>query len=243
MNKPACGRVNEVLVIRVYGSTPAGQKTCLHVHRAFPYLYVPCSDIPINRNPEGDAYTHAISLALEKALKVICLMHEDPCLFPGKCAYSAMFLLEMLTGRRSMDKHRPNAGAAAKNASGQSEYKISDEVKEAGFGIDPDELASIVREHGVKGVGIATEGWPKGMYDGLGIILSVFLVVMVTAASEGGEDETPLQVKLNGVATLIGKIGLAFAVLTFLVLTVRATTLPVVGLAGLLAWFGPAVGC
>ncbi|KAL0453136.1 UNVERIFIED_CONTAM: putative calcium-transporting ATPase 11, plasma membrane-type [Sesamum latifolium] len=154
------------------------------------------------------------------------------------------------------------------------------------------------------GVGLATEGWPKGMYDGLGIILSIFLVVMVTAVSdykqslqfkeldkekkkifvqvirdgirqkvsiydlvvgdivhlsigdqvpadgskvqdgsgkmlvttvgmrtewgklmetlsEGGEDETPLQVKLNGVATIIGKIGLAFAVLTFLVLTIR----------------------
>ncbi|KAL8489488.1 hypothetical protein ACS0TY_025401 [Phlomoides rotata] len=188
------------------------------------------------------------------------------------------------------------------------------------------------------GVGLATEGWPKGMYDGLGIILSILLVVMVTAISdykqslqfreldkekkkifiqvirdgfrqkvsiydlvvgdiailsigdqvpadgifisgynllidqssltgesvpiniyekrpfllagskvqdgsgkmlvttvgmrsewgklmetisEGGEDETPLQVKLNGVATLIGKIGLAFAVVTFLVLTVR----------------------
>ncbi|KAL2501773.1 putative calcium-transporting ATPase 11 [Forsythia ovata] len=188
------------------------------------------------------------------------------------------------------------------------------------------------------GVGLATEGWPKGMYDGLGIILSIFLVVMVTAVSdyrqslqfkeldkekkkvfihvtrdgirqkvsihdlvvgdivhlsigdqvpadgifisgynllidqssltgeslpvniyenkpfllagtkvqdgsgkmlvttvgmrtewgklmdtlsEVGEDETPLQVKLNGVATTIGKIGLAFAVMTFLVLTVR----------------------
>ncbi|GER25844.1 calcium ATPase [Striga asiatica] len=187
-------------------------------------------------------------------------------------------------------------------------------------------------------VGIATEGWPKGMYDGLGIILSIFLVVMVTAVSdyrqslqfkeldrekkkifvqvvrdgtrqkvsiydlvvgdvvhlsigdqvpadgifvsgynllidqssltgesvpiniyekrpfllagtkvqdgsakmlvttvgmrtewgklmetlsEGGEDETPLQVKLNGVATIIGKIGLLFAVLTFLVLIIR----------------------
>ncbi|KAG8372000.1 hypothetical protein BUALT_Bualt12G0021200 [Buddleja alternifolia] len=187
-------------------------------------------------------------------------------------------------------------------------------------------------------VGLATEGWPKGMYDGVGIILSIFLVVMVTAVSdykqslqfkeldkekkkifiqvirdgirqkvsiydlvvgdivhlsigdqvpadgifisgynllidqssltgesvpidihekrpfllsgtkvqdgsgkmlvttvgmrtewgklmetlsEGGEDETPLQVKLNGVATIIGKIGLLFAVLTFLVLTTR----------------------
>lgn len=188
------------------------------------------------------------------------------------------------------------------------------------------------------GVGIATEGWPKGTYDGLGILLSILLVVLVTSISdykqslqfkdldrekkkiyvdvtrdglrkkvsiydlvvgdivhlsigdqvpadgvfisgysllidesslsgesepvnideekpfllsgtkvqdgsgkmmvttvgmktewgklmetlsEGGEDETPLQVKLNGVATLIGKIGLTFAVLTFLVMTGR----------------------
>ncbi|CAI9787532.1 unnamed protein product [Fraxinus pennsylvanica] len=188
------------------------------------------------------------------------------------------------------------------------------------------------------GVGLATEGWPKGMYDGLGIIISILLVVMVTAISdyrqslqfkeldkekkkifvqvtrdgirqkvsifdlvvgdvvhlsigdhvpadgifisgynllidqssltgeslpiniyekrpfllagskvldgsgkmlvttvgmrtewgklmetlsEEGEDETPLQVKLNGVATIIGKIGLVFAATTFLVLTVR----------------------
>ena len=188
------------------------------------------------------------------------------------------------------------------------------------------------------GVGIPTEGWPKGLYDGLGIVLSIVLVVMVTAISdfkqslefkdldsekkkifiqvtrdgkrqkvsiydlvvgdivhlsigdqvpadgiyisgysllidesslsgesepvnvyeekpfllsgtkvqdgsgkmlvttvgmrtewgklmetlnEGGEDETPLQVKLNGVATIIGKIGLTFAVLTFLILLGR----------------------
>ncbi|XP_047314416.1 putative calcium-transporting ATPase 11, plasma membrane-type, partial [Impatiens glandulifera] len=44
---------------------------------------------------------------------------------------------------------------------------------------------------------------------------------LMETLSEGGEDETPLQVKLNGVATVIGKIGLGFAVLTFVVLLIR----------------------
>ncbi|KAG0484039.1 hypothetical protein HPP92_012123 [Vanilla planifolia] len=42
----------------------------------------------------------------------------------------------------------------------------------------------------------------------------------------GGDDETPLQVKLNGVATIIGKIGLAFATLTFIVLLISSEGLP-----------------
>ncbi|CAN4079770.1 unnamed protein product [Withania somnifera] len=41
---------------------------------------------------------------------------------------------------------------------------------------------------------------------------------LLATLSEGGDDETPLQVKLNGVATIIGKIGLFFAVVTFGVL-------------------------
>ncbi|XP_057957621.1 calcium-transporting ATPase 2, plasma membrane-type [Malania oleifera] len=41
---------------------------------------------------------------------------------------------------------------------------------------------------------------------------------LMATLSEGGDDETPLQVKLNGVATFIGKIGLYFAVVTFAVL-------------------------
>jgi len=41
---------------------------------------------------------------------------------------------------------------------------------------------------------------------------------LMETLSEGGDDETPLQVKLNGVATIIGKIGLFFAIVTFAVL-------------------------
>ncbi|XP_076940452.1 calcium-transporting ATPase 2, plasma membrane-type-like [Bidens hawaiensis] len=41
---------------------------------------------------------------------------------------------------------------------------------------------------------------------------------LMATLTEGGNDETPLQVKLNGVATIIGKIGLVFAVVTFAVL-------------------------
>ncbi|KAI3777163.1 hypothetical protein L1987_46959 [Smallanthus sonchifolius] len=41
---------------------------------------------------------------------------------------------------------------------------------------------------------------------------------LMETLTEGGNDETPLQVKLNGVATIIGKIGLIFAVVTFAVL-------------------------
>nr|XP_009779927.1 PREDICTED: calcium-transporting ATPase 2, plasma membrane-type-like [Nicotiana sylvestris] len=41
---------------------------------------------------------------------------------------------------------------------------------------------------------------------------------LLATLSEGGDDETLLQVKLNGVATIIGKIGLFFAIVTFAVL-------------------------
>ncbi|XP_041021359.1 calcium-transporting ATPase 1-like [Juglans microcarpa x Juglans regia] len=41
---------------------------------------------------------------------------------------------------------------------------------------------------------------------------------LMATLCEGGDDETPLQVKLNGVATIIGKIGLFFAVVTFSVM-------------------------
>ncbi|RLM58196.1 putative calcium-transporting ATPase 4, plasma membrane-type [Panicum miliaceum] len=136
------------------------------------------------------------------------------------------------------------------------EYRLTEDIINAGFSINPDELASITSKHDVKAlkmhggvdgiskkirstfdcgisasdldmrqniygvnryaekpsrsfwmfvwdalqdmtliilmvcalisavVGLASEGFPKGMYDGLGIILSILLVVMVTAISD-----------------------------------------------------------
>lgn len=44
---------------------------------------------------------------------------------------------------------------------------------------------------------------------------------VMSTLSDINNEETPLQVKLNGVATLVGKIGLGFAILTFLLLLFR----------------------
>jgi len=329
-------------------------------------------------------------------------------LFLARCSVTIFSFPSHPAGNRSSGA--VGDGFGGRDSGGSLGYMLSKETQEAGFEIEPDELASIVRSHDKKcldryegvegvaravrvslqegvisvdvehrqniygfnrhaekpprsfwmfvwdamqdltliilmacslvsvGVGILTEGWPKGMYDGVGIILSIFLVILVTSISdykqslqfkdldkekknvsiqvtrdgrrqqvsihdlvvgdivhlsigdivpadgllicgfgllidesslsgeseavnvdeqkpfllsgttvqdgsgkmlitsvgvrtewgrlmdtlnEGGDDETPLQVKLNGVATIIGKIGLGFALLTFMVLTSR----------------------
>ncbi|ESO87295.1 hypothetical protein LOTGIDRAFT_107463 [Lottia gigantea] len=57
--------VKKVPILRIFGSTPAGQKTCMHVHGVFPYLYVPFD----GTHPE-ERYMKQFAASLDKALNV-----------------------------------------------------------------------------------------------------------------------------------------------------------------------------
>ncbi|XP_076640510.1 DNA polymerase zeta catalytic subunit isoform X1 [Colletes latitarsis] len=55
--------VRQVPVIRIFGSTPFGIKTCLHIHNVFPYIYVPCT---IKDNV--DSFMYKLATAIDSAI-------------------------------------------------------------------------------------------------------------------------------------------------------------------------------
>ena len=56
---------NKVPVIRIYGATPSGQKTCLHVHGVFPYIYV-----PYDGTQPTDKYVKQFAISVDFAVQV-----------------------------------------------------------------------------------------------------------------------------------------------------------------------------
>ncbi|KAL3883653.1 hypothetical protein ACJMK2_029895 [Sinanodonta woodiana] len=57
--------VKKVPLVRVFGATPGGQKTCMHVHGVFPYLYV-----PYDGTQPWESYLRQFASSLDKAINV-----------------------------------------------------------------------------------------------------------------------------------------------------------------------------
>ncbi|CAH0553548.1 unnamed protein product [Brassicogethes aeneus] len=57
--------INQVPVIRVFGSTETGEKICTHVHGVFPYIYIPYSG-----ENDINAQIYKIAIHIDKALNI-----------------------------------------------------------------------------------------------------------------------------------------------------------------------------
>jgi DNA polymerase zeta len=64
-------KLQRVPILRIFGATKDGKKACLHLHRCFPYIYVPlCEDWTQKQCPELDDKIHQFASSVEKALRI-----------------------------------------------------------------------------------------------------------------------------------------------------------------------------
>src|SRR5690348_9698425 len=67
--------INVVPVVRIFGTTPAAQKGCLHVHKAFPYLFIMLDPSVGESEDDVNAHLAQLGLSIEKALNLNYAMH------------------------------------------------------------------------------------------------------------------------------------------------------------------------
>ncbi|XP_071800751.1 DNA polymerase zeta catalytic subunit-like [Asterias amurensis] len=60
--------VKQVPVLRIFGATPAGQKTCLHIHGVFPYIYIGCTPQDFTTDKELLQFATSLDLALQVSM-------------------------------------------------------------------------------------------------------------------------------------------------------------------------------
>ena len=56
--------IKKVPILRIFGSTPAGQRACLHLHGIFPYMYVPVPD------RECPGFVFRLAASLDRAINI-----------------------------------------------------------------------------------------------------------------------------------------------------------------------------
>eukprot|EP00798_Chlamydomonas_sp_ICE-L_P022555 gene22555-29680_t len=98
--------IERVPIVRIFGSTSGGQKACLHLHKAFPYFYVPYhEDLPTSPK-EASAFMRKLSRGIDTALQMSNLQtstetFKEPA--PGR--RQAVHTLQLVRGRHFYGYH------------------------------------------------------------------------------------------------------------------------------------------
>ncbi|KAI8913176.1 hypothetical protein BC831DRAFT_517231, partial [Entophlyctis helioformis] len=84
-------RTAKVPVIRIFGSSPAGQKICLHLHQIYPYLYIPYRG-PAEPQEDKERYIVRLGLSINQALH-FALNANGKSRYPPNHAFVAAIVL------------------------------------------------------------------------------------------------------------------------------------------------------